>query len=317
MPYTNDMQSLAQIVSPVDAAMQSGQQEGNANLQEALKTRIQQATMPQEIQKASLQNALLQAQGQNEQGVAAQNQAAGLTAMQAQPSASQAAIAGNQLKLNTDQLENMNNLGAMVGQVAQYMQNVPGPARPAMMQQFLDQHNVTDPGIRQAVASGDPELLQRISQGLFATSQQARMTTLQEGLKGQTARDVATTQSEGRVTAAELAAGAREQAARIAANVKQVLAGPEQMYAQLTQRIGTPQEQPGDRARATDLRNTIIQLRQFGAQTTRELVMGPGSGIVQGSSDFNGYGTAPPAPATQAPPQNALIEEARKRGLMK
>jgi len=94
MPYTNDMQSLAQIVSPVDAAMQSGQQEGNANLQEALKTRIQQATMPQEIQKASLQNALLQAQGQNEQGVAAQNQAAGLTAiaMGAQRSSHSAAL---------------------------------------------------------------------------------------------------------------------------------------------------------------------------------------------------------------------------------
>lgn len=304
MPYQNDMATLADVVGGGSAALQAGTQNELANQQEAIKTQIQQATMPQEIQRASLNNALLQAQGQAEQGQAAQQQAAGLTALQGQPSASAANIAGNQVKLSTAQMEQMSNLGNMVGQLANYMQNIPPPARPAFMQHFLDQHDINDPGIRQAVGGGDPEVLGKISQGLFAASNQARAIQMQEGMRGDTARDVANISSEGRIEGQTIAAQAQIQKAEIAREYKEQAMTFEQRAAKAYA--------AGDFQTYSDLAKMAMNLRQLAAQNTGQLIMGTTPQI-----------PVPPTPQQSGqspqggPDSNAVEAEMRKRGFIK
>lgn len=320
MPYQNDLSTLAQVVSPVDAAMQSGQQEGYGNIQSALSTNLAQQQLPLEVQKSQLNNALLQAQGQNEQGVAAQNQAKGLTAIQTQGSESGATQAVNLAKMSSAQMEQLSNMGQIVGQLSQYMQQVPGPARASVMAQFLDQHGVNDPGIRQVVASGDPDVLNKVSQGLFGVSQQARAIQLQKGMEGQTARDVANIEVQGRENVANTAADAKRYAADQARQVRMMQQNTDQALAQIVQRLGTPGEQPGDREKAQFLQSQSLQLRQLGAQTTQQL-LGLGGNAADLSTiptaDINNIPSGNGGQQGAAPNGNALLEEARKRGLMK
>jgi len=264
MPYTNDMATLADVVSPVDAAMQAGQQSGYSNIQDAIKTQIQQATMPQEIQKASLANALTQAQAYNEQGIGMQNTAKGIQDIYATPSATQAAIVGNQTKVSSDQLTKLNNLGAIVGNVANYMEGVPPPARPAAMQQFLKQQGIQDPGIIQAVSSGDPDILRNISQKIIQSSADYQTKYMQEQAGTERTLGAATISSEGRAAAAAEAARARVQAAEVAAKARQQAEGFEQAAVQAHLR--------GDDATAQKFYQAAVNIRQWSAQTTQSLV---------------------------------------------
>ena len=310
MPYTNDMSTLADVVSPVDAAMQSGQQAGNQNIQDAIQTQIKQSTMPQEIQKASLNNALLQAQGQAEQGVAAQQQAAGLTALQGQPSASQAGIAGNQAKLSGSQLENLGNLGQTVNKLSDFMEQVPAPARPAMMAHYLDQQNITDPGIRQAVASGDPAMLRQIGLGLIQHSQSYVQGMAEIAAKGSEQRANTALEQTGQTERTGMLVGSKAEVANINKSAKAMLVKTDNIIAQLTAKQSqgalTPDEaltlnqarQAQQLSKTNPFINQMLQ-PDASADTNQMPVAQPGS-----------VGTPPPA-------GNALQAEMRKRGLLK
>lgn len=320
MPYQNDMMSLADIVGPAYAAQQAGIQNDLANQQEQVKAQIAQATMPQEIQRAQLQNQLLGAQGQAEQGIAAQQLAAGNTAMQAQPSAAQAQIGGNQAKISAAHLDQMNNLGQIVGQISSYMENVPPPARPAMMAQILDQNNVNDPAIRQAVASGDPQQLQALSQHLFDVSNAARADILKGTIQGQNQANVANIEGGYKVQVAEQSAEARKYAADQKARIDQLKQTTDQAIAQLSGRIGSPQEQPGDRERLQFLSQQQALVRQMQAQNAQQL-LNLGTPAPMLNIPQSPQGAAPQqnnsAPAGGGNIDPGLAAEMQRRGLLK
>lgn len=292
MPYTNDLATLSDVISPVDAAMEQGQQSGYQGLQSAVQNNIAQATMPQEIQKATLANQLLNAQGYAEQGLGMQNQAKGLADLYAAPSTAQATVAGNQAKLTSSHVEQIGQLGQIVGGLADQMQSVPGPARRAMMNQILDSFGVQDPSIRQIMASGDPDQLRQISQGLFQASNAARQTVLGEGIRQQTALGVAGIGANARQQVAETTAQGRIAVEQLRDQQRQQAENFEQAASQELRAHGnTPLYQ--------ELSKQALQMRQFVGQTNRALL---------GMGDMSGYGNVgganPPAPeAAQGAPQ--------------
>ncbi len=310
MPYENDMNSLAGIVGGAAAAQQAGIQNDTENQKAQTALQLQQATLPADIQKASLNNALLQAQGQAEQGVAAQQQAAGLTALQGQPSASQAGIAGNQAKLSTEQLTNLSNIGQTVNKMADFLTQVPPPARPAMMQSFLDQNGVKDPGIRQAVASGDPDLLRQIGMGLIQHSQSYVQGMAEIGAKGAEQRANTALEQAGQTERTGMMVGSKAEVANINKSAKAMMVKTDNIIAQLTNKQSqgalTPDEaltlnqarQAQQLSKTNPFINQMLQ-PDASADTNQMPVAQPGS-----------VGTPPPA-------GNALQAEMQRRGLLK
>lgn len=327
MPYQNDLSTLADVVGPAYAAQQAGIQNDAANQEEQMKNQVYQAQMPALEQEPGLKNMFTQAQTGTQQGLAQQAQAKGTEDQAIVPSNIAAGQAGNELKLSQDQVGKLQSLGQMAGQVAGIMDNVPPPARPAAMQQIL-QKNGIDPQQLGPLASGDPDMLRAAAQKMMSMNTEYQTKLMQETVHGQTARDVAQTTSSGRVEAAGITAAARESVANIAAKVKQQLANIDQQISQLTTRIGTPQEQPGDHERLQFLAQQQTTTRQFGAETTRALIgMGtyPGSGI-QGTAaptlniPPQGGNTPTPAgaPAGQGfPSADEIAAEMKRRGLVK
>jgi hypothetical protein len=330
MPYINDASTAADVISPAYAAQQIGMQNDIANQKEQMANQVYQQTMPALEQEPGLKNLFTQAQTGVQQGMAQQEQAKGNVAQALVPSTIGAGQAGNQLKMTQDQVGKLATFGQLAGQVAGMMDNVPPPARPAAMQQLLQQNGI-DASQLGPLASGDPDLLRVASQHMIQASSDYQTKLMQENVRGQSMRDVAETQSSGRVQAAGITAQARETVANIQAKVKQQLANIDQQISQLTTRIGTSQEQQGDRERLQFLSQQEITTRQFGAETTRALIgMGtyPGSGI-QGEApptlnipQQGGSNNAPVQP-TQSPPgqgfpsASEIEAEMKRRGLLK
>jgi hypothetical protein len=321
MPYQNDMSTLADIVGPAYAAQQAGIQNDAANQEEQARAQVAQATVPALSQAPYLANMFTAAHTAGEQGVAQQQQAAGAVAQAGVPSAIAANQAGNQAKVTGAQAEKLNSFGQTVNQIASYMDNVPAPARPAMMQQILDQNGINDPAVRQAVSSGDPEMLRGIANNVFQTSQAARQTTLGENIKGGYQLGAASIEAGSREQVAREQADARRYVADQKAQVDRLKQTTDQALAQIVSRIGTPQEQPNDRAQAQFLQQHSEQLRQMQALTTQQLI-----GMPVPSPDLAAIPQSPnmgqPAQAGggQVPTgldMDALKNELQRRGALK
>lgn len=311
MPYQNDMSTLADVVSPAAAASAGGYQSGLSNIQDAIKANIQQNTIPQEIQKASLANALLQAQGQTQQGISAQQQAAGLTAQQEQPSTSEAGIAGNQAKLSAAQLENLSNIGGTVNKMADFLDKIPPPARPAMMQSFLDQNGVKDPGIRQAVSSGDPQLLRTIGMGLIQHSQGYVQSMDLEREKGAQQRANTELENAGRLANTKELVSGRTDVAEINKSAKAMMLKTDNIIASLTAKQAAGQLTPDEAATLNQARQAqqLARTNPFINQMLQP----------DASAATNQMPVAQPGSVTspQGNVPNAALEEARRRGLIK
>lgn len=316
MPYVNDMQTLADVVSPVDAANQAGIQNQYANQEEAAKAQVAQATVPAEIQKPYLANLFTGAQTAAEQGVAQQQQARGLVGMMSAPTEGQAAIMGNQLKMTQDQAAKMGTLGQMAGQVAAYMDQVPPAARPAAMQQIAQQNNLD---LRQfpGLESGDPDLLRNISQKMIQASSTYQTGLMQESVRGQTARDVAQIGSNARMQVAETTANSRIQVQNLKNQIDQQRQSVDQEIAMLSKKVAAGTASPGEVAELQKQQKFALALRDMQAQTTRALLgMGdysslyaPGGGGQAPSAAIPSEATGTPTPApTQAPPSDDKYE---------
>lgn len=312
MPYTNDMATLAQVVGPAYAAQQAGIENEAQNEQELAKGQVAQATVPQEIQKATLANQLLGAQGYAEQGLGMQNQAKGLADLYAAPSAAQAQVAGNQAKITSAHVGQLQQLGEIVGNLDQQMQGIPGPMRAAYMGRFLDSQNVTDPGIRQLAmnAASQEGGLTQLSQGLFQASNNARQAVLQENIRGGYQLGVAQTNVAGREAVAEANAQARVNVANINAQIRQ--------QQQTFEQAAVAAQKRGDMQTYQQMSQLAMQMRQAQAQLNSQLLFGQG---LPNPAVGGGEPTAPGAPQQPAqggsPMDDALTAEMRKRGLLK
>ena len=317
MPYTNDMATLADVVSPVDAAMQAGQQSGNEDIQDAIKTQIQQATIPQEIQKASLANALTQAQAYNEQGIGMQNTAKGIQDINATPSATQAAIAGNQGKITSAHVDQLQQLSQVVGSLDQQLQQYPDAAKPAVVSQFLDSNGVQDPSIRQLMmnAASQPGGLTQIANGLYSASEKARSSVLEGNIRGQYEENVAQIGATGREAVAEANAQARVNVANINAQIRQ--------QQQTFEQAAVAAQKRGDMATYAQMSQLAMQMRQAQAQLNSQLLFGqnlPNPAVSSENPPQRGGGTTP-NPTQQQPQQptaanaDAAVQLAQQQGI--
>lgn len=307
MPYTNDMQTMAQLISPVDAAVQMGIQNQQANEAQGIQNLVAAGQAPAKIQQPGLQNLFTQAQtaasDASTQGKTLENIGTAGTL----GSTINVTNAGNQLKITQDQAQKLQTLGQMAGQIAGYMDNIPEPARPAMMQQIAQQYGLNlsqMPG----VADGNPDTLRTVSQKMIQMSApyQTEMAKLES--QGNTARDVATIQGNSRVTAAETTAQARLAVAQVQRQMHEQQQTAEQAAIAAAKR--------GDTASYKAYAQLAQNLKQAQAGITSQLVTGqniPVPDLPQGGptnvepASAGGAGAAP----------NAVEAEMRRRGLLK
>lgn len=301
MPYQNDIATLADVVGPAYAAQQAGIQNAAANEEAQANAQVAQNTVAARSLAPSLANLYSQAQTQNELGLAQQNQAAGQVAQGLAPTKIAAGMAQGQSAITAAHVEQMQQLGQVVGGIAEQMQTIPAGIRPAMMGKLLDNFGVTDPSIRQLVANGDPNQLQQISQGLFQASNAARQAMLQENMRGQYAENVAQIGANARVAGAEASANARVQVANLAAQIKQ--------QQQTFEQAAVAAQKRGDMKTAEQFAQLALQARQAQAGITSQILTGQPLQVPNFGEGGSGDGTQQQTPSA---PSGPALESAAK-----
>lgn len=300
MPYQNDMSTLADIVGPAYAAGQAMTQDDLENQANRMKNQVAQGTMAADIAKPGLQNMFTQAQTGAEQGIAQQQQAKGAQDQALLPSSIGAGVAKNQTEISGQKLQQFQQMGTIAGQAAGLMDNIPEAARPAAMQQLAQKYGVDIQSLG-PLANGDPDQLRNFQQKMVQSTGDFQTKMALEEKQAQSREAVANTQSEGRITASENAAQARVAATQIQSKTKELTANMNQQFSQIVARIGTPNEQPGDKDRAATLRDTMQAVSQLGAQTTQQLVGQQQLPINWGSLGGGGNTPQAPGPAVATP----------------
>jgi hypothetical protein len=319
--YTNDMTSLADIVNPAAAAGQAGQQDQATANADALKNQLSAGTLPADIQAAGLKNLFTQAQTAQDSALAQQTELGNIEKAGTLGTGIAAGNASNLAKLSQDQVTKLNTLGQMAGQLAPIMAQAPEALRPALMQRFLQSQNI-DPAQLGPLANGDPDMLDMVSKNMIAASAQYQQAANLENIKQGGALAVAQQEGKDRLASTQAIVGGRENVANTQASAKLALANSDQLISQISNRIGTAQEQPGDKQKVRDLMNYKQAVAKLDPVTS-QLVFGAGNapqGTIPGLDNVPSGATAPtqPAvPATTAPDGNALAAEMRRRGFLK
>lgn len=295
MPYQNDLATLAQVVSPVDAAVQAGIQNSQANEAGSLENQKAAAALPYVGPKAAADVANTQATTASTQATTQGTNLKNLFTQQTQPGEIAATNAGSQVKVTQAHLDSVNQLGQLAGSVASTMDNVPAPARAAAMAQLLQQQGVNVEQLKgtalEPLLSGDPDMLRQFSQQAIQSSASFQTQMALEEKKAQTQENVANTQGTAHVQAAQASADARRYAADQKRVIDQLKQTTDQAVAQLTSRIGTPQEQPGDKERLQFLADQQRQVHQLAAQNTQQLLQ------MQTNAPTLNIGSGTPAPS--------------------
>lgn len=313
MPYQNDMSTLADVVGPAYAAQQMGVQNDMANQEAQTKLGILQQQAPALAQQPGLENLYKQAQTGYEQGLGMQSQAKGIENMALLPSNIQVGQGENQLKLTQAHVGQLQQLGTMVGQVAGVMDTIPEAARPAAMMHILQQNNI-DPQTVGPLVSGDPEMLRHTSQQMIQASSQFQQMLAEQGIKGQTERDVANIHGQYGLENTKLLTQGRENVAGINAQAR--MAGIQQVIGQLTKKVADGTATEADR-KALAYANETQQMIRSGNPMASQLLG------INTQSNVPGVPGQPAVPNT-APQgggggisQQEVEDAMRARGLLK
>lgn len=263
MPYQNDMSTLADVIGPAYAAQQAGISNDAANQEAQAKANVATGTQQADIDKAGLSNLFTQAQTAQSQALTQGQTLGNIEKAGTLGSTIGAENLGNQAKMGAAQLQKVGQLGQLAGQVAGYMDGIPGPARPAAMAELLHNQGI-DPATLGPLASGDPDMLRNFSQKAIQASAPYQQAYMERQMQGDTARDVANTEAGAHVQGAQITADARAQVAQIAGQYKQATAGlgalQNQLYAKVASGTATPQERA-----ALDSINQVQQLTRSGS----------------------------------------------------
>jgi hypothetical protein len=314
MPYQNDMSTLADVVSPAYAAQQMGIQNDTANAQSQLDLAIKQGQAPALMQEPGLKNLYQQAQTGYTQGLGMAAQAKGIGDLALLPSSIQAGQAENQTKITQSHAQQLGQFGQLVGQVAGIMEQVPPAARPAAMQHILQQNNI-DPNQVGPLINGDPAMLRDVSQRMVVASGAYQQMLGEQGIKGQTERDVANIHGQYGLANTQALVQGRQQVAETNAQAK--MAGIQQVIGQLTKKVADGTATEADR-QALAYANQTQQMIRSGNPMASQLLGIPTESNVPGVPS-----TQPTVPNTSAAggggglsPQD--VEAAmRARGLLK
>lgn len=313
MPYTNDMQTLANIVGTGAAAQQAGIQDDQQNEAEALKNQLSANQLPAESAKPGILNDLYTAQGQAEQGIAQQQQAKGSVDQAMAPSDISLGQAKNATGISAQKIQQYTQIGQVMNQAAGFLEQVPEAARPAAMQALTQKLGV-DPSQLGSLMDGNPDNLRKVATSIIQGSSDYVTKMNEQSLRNVGSENVAEVGANARVSSAEASANARVQAANINATMKQQQQTFEQRAVQLAKT---------DPAAAKQYAQMALELKQAQAGITSQLITGQGIQVpdLNTSSNTPAPNAAPGAPATKptssAPPGNALADEMRRRGFLK
>lgn len=238
MPYTNDAQTLADVVSPAYAALQAGINQGQTQQAQDVTNTIDAdpGHMAAQIAQPGLANMYTQAQTANSQAIGQQNQTQANNAAALAPSTVAAGQAENTSKMTASQAQSMGSIGQIAGQVASMMDNVPPPARPAAMQQVASQYGINLSQLG-PLANGDPDQLRAFSQNAVKMSAAYTTQTGVEGQRAASAQGVANTEGTSRIIAAQTGADARVQAATLQQKAREMNQNTDQFIAQTIRTI--------------------------------------------------------------------------------
>lgn len=310
MPYTNDMQTLANIVGTGAAAQQAGIQDSQANEAEALKNQLSANQLPAESEKPALANLFTQAQTQTQQGIGKQQNAAGDVAQALVPGDIALGQAKNETGTSAQKVQQYQQVGQVMNQAATFMDQVPEAARPAAMQALTQKLGV-DPSSLGNLMNGNPDDLRKAATGIIQGTSDYVTKMNEQSLRNQGSTDVAGIGANARMTAAEASANARVQAANVMAQMRQQQQTAEQAMVQAQKR--------GDANSYKMYAQMALQLKQAQAGITSALVTGQPLSVPDMAQPGGGGNStpAPAQPANSAPPGNALADEMRRRGLLK
>lgn len=245
MPYQNDMSTLADIVSPAAAADFAGQQNQMELQKQSLENQLKAGTLQADIEKPQLANLFTKEQTGVEHGLSLQQQAKGFQDVAQMPSAIQAGISENQLKLSQTQTDKINQLGVMAGQLAGVMDGIQPEKRAEAMDAYLRSNNI-DPSQLGVLASGDPDTLRQVSQKMIQASSTFQTQMAVEQQRGLNQANVAGITASGRQQAAEISADARRAVADTNAATRRALAPLQAIEGQLADKVAkgtaTPEE---------------------------------------------------------------------------
>lgn len=304
--YQNDLSTLSQVVSPAYAAQQAGIQNDAANQEQQLANQKAAAELPFAAQKEQAGIGLTTAQAGNLNAEAQKTGLANMFTQQTQPGSIAAANAKSNTEVTQEHLNSISQLGQLAGAVAQQMDSVPAPARPAAMQHLLSTMGVNQDQLQQSglgsLMSGDPDQLRQFSQQAIQASASFQQQSALESQKAQAHQNVATTEGQYHLASAQASADARKYAADQKRVIDQMKQTVDQSIAQLTQRIGSPNEQPGDKERLQFLAQQQAQVRQLQAQNMSQLT---GMGMPATPSLNIGGGGGQPHQAPSGPAPNA------------
>lgn len=320
MPYQNDMSTLADVVSPAYAAQQAGIQNDAANQEAQTKLGILQQQAPALAQQPGLENLYKQAQTGLTQGQGMAAQAKGIQDLALLPGGIQLGQTKQATEITQAHVQQMGQLGQLVGQVAGVMDNVPAPARPAAMAQILKQNGI-DANSVGPLASGDPQVLRDISSKMIGASGEFQKMVAEQNLRGNTERDVANIHGQYSRENAQILAQGRENVAGINAQAR--MAGIQQVIGQLTKKVADGTATDDDRRTLAYANQTQQMIRSgnpmasqlLGLNTESNVPAVPGGGAMPQQPQVPQTGGAPSQP--QSGGEDAVTAEMRKRGLLK
>jgi len=297
MAYTNDAQTLADVLGPASAAGAMATQNAQAQQEAELQNQLKAGTLQADIQKPFLQNLYQQQQTAAETGVAAQQLAAGKTAQAAQPSAQAATISGNQLKMTQDQAAKLGTLSQIVGNVAGQLDAVAPPARAARMREILTNNNIDPSQFPPEILSGDPNILRQVATKAALASQSFIQGSALETQKGNVELGVAGTQAGAHVKASEVLAGGRQNVAEINAQLRRDIAPPSALLQKLQSKVAAGTATPDERAMADYMQKNANWAKSaaFPSAITGTNTLGTAPGL-----PATGQGGAPTQPNPQA-----------------
>lgn len=240
MPYTNDTQSLADVVSPAFAAQQAGMQQANQQQEDQQKLAQTQAMNPLLQQEQQNKNAFTQAQtgyyGQLAQGQQNKNTLETAT-MPGQISSTNSA---NGLKISQDNIQKVQQIGQFATQLAPVLEQTPPLQRAAVAAKYMQQAGI-DP-VQAAPYLGEdpttmPDRLRAIGQQMVQQSGKYISDMAETGLKeeGANQRTEMTTQAELKKT--QMQQDTAKYKIERTNQIKQLMATTDQKISQLSTQI--------------------------------------------------------------------------------
>lgn len=305
MPYTNDMQSLADIVSPVDAAVQMGIQNQQQNQAEDLKN-----------QQSAAMNPLIQQEQQNKNDEAQQQTKyyGALTGNQnlknnletaTQPGQIAATNSANGLKVTQDNVQKVQTYGQFATQLAPILEQTPPLQRAAVAAAAMQKAGI-DPEVAAPYLGEDPNdmpnRLRTIGQQMVQQSGKYISDMAETGLKEEGANQRTAMETGGKLQVAQIQQDTQKYKIQRTNEIKQMMSTTDQKISQISTQI-TQAKQAGnvpDPALVSQLdylsKQKVAQSNALSAELVGgDTVSTPAGRAGQNVADFAGGG-APSGP---------------------